>query len=241
MGTPEHQVSGEDGTWSPTPDGDQAVFWRNQATVLFDRIPLPVALCDAKGTILSANHAMASEWGTLVGRLVGRSARDLFSPTAERRLDPISEALRLRRRSRYPVEVSWCPAAGVERRGEMTIDVIGDVPDGPPNLLLILHVFEEPAAPPTAQTTGPGQTSDIEARILALAAAGCTSTHIATEVGLTADGVNYHLARLSRRWGVKNRTALVARAYVKGVLSPQAWPPAPAAAEPARGPADPPR
>ncbi|MGW6159848.1 diguanylate cyclase, partial [Streptomyces sp. NPDC055144] len=67
-------------------------------------------------------------------------------------------------------------------------------------------------------------------------------TRIAKEAGLTADGVNYHLARLSRRWGVTNRTALVGRAYVKGVLSSQAWPPAPAAAaKPVQGPADLPR
>jgi DNA-binding CsgD family transcriptional regulator len=232
MDTPEQRATGTSNAPAPAPD-DQAVFWRNQATALFDRIPLPLAFCDAQGTVLAANHALASEWGTLAGRLVGRKALDLFHPTAGRRLDPLSEALRLRRRSRYPIEVSWCPATGVERRGEMTVDLVGTAPDTPPNLLLILRIPEAPAPPrSTPQTKESGQTSAMEARILALAAAGCTSTRIATQVGLTADGVNYHLARLSRRWGVTNRTALVARAYVKGVLSPQAWPPAPAAAEP---------
>ncbi|MEU6370581.1 LuxR C-terminal-related transcriptional regulator [Streptomyces sp. NPDC046931] len=232
MDTPGQRAAGTSNASAPAPDSEQAVFWRNRATGLFDRIPLPAAFCDARGTVLSANHAMASEWGTLPGRLVGRSALDLFRPTAGR-LDPISEALRLRRRSRYPIEVSWCPPTGVERHGEMTIDLVGTAPDAPPNLLLILRIPEAPApALPTGRTKESGQTSAMEARILALAAAGCTSTRIATEVGLTADGVNYHLARLSRRWGVTNRTALVARAYVKGVLSPHAWPPAPAAAEP---------
>jgi DNA-binding CsgD family transcriptional regulator len=55
----------------------------------------------------------------------------------------------------------------------------------------------------TLRERGSGQTSGIEARILALAAAGCTSNRIATEVGLTADGVDYHLTRLFRRWGAQ--------------------------------------
>ncbi|MEV5540004.1 LuxR C-terminal-related transcriptional regulator [Saccharopolyspora shandongensis] len=70
--------------------------------------------------------------------------------------------------------------------------------------------------------------SPVEARILALAAGGVTTAQIAKSVGLTADGVNYHLQRMSRRWRMPNRTALVARAYVLGVLKPAAWPPEPA-------------
>ncbi|WP_377266861.1 LuxR C-terminal-related transcriptional regulator [Peterkaempfera sp. SMS 1(5)a] len=246
METPDDRSDG--GLNTPPPPGSdqvdfwrsQAVFWRNRAASLFDHVPLPMAFCDAQGTILTANLAMAAEWGTFAGRLVGRPALSLFRPIT--RLDPVVEALRLRRRARYPVEVSWCPAAGVERRGAMTVDVvIGNGPDAPLNLLLTVHTIEEPATPPTSRTEVPAQASDIETRILALVAAGGTSTWIAAEVGLTADGVNYHLARLSRRWGVANRTALVARAYVHGILSPQAWPPAPAAAEAGREPADPPR
>jgi DNA-binding CsgD family transcriptional regulator len=37
--------------------------------------------------------------------------------------------------------------------------------------------------------------------------------------------VNYHLTRLSDRFGVPNRTALVARAYSLGLLDPGSWPP----------------
>ncbi|MFE7532184.1 diguanylate cyclase, partial [Kitasatospora sp. NPDC057542] len=54
------------------------------------------------------------------------------------------------------------------------------------------------------------------------------TAQIAREIGVTPDGVNYHLARLSRRWRVPNRTALVARAYATGVLAPDVWPPRPA-------------
>jgi DNA-binding CsgD family transcriptional regulator len=43
-------------------------------------------------------------------------------------------------------------------------------------------------------------------------------------VGLTVDGVNYYLRRLSRLLDAPNRPALVARAYTLGLLSPEAWP-----------------
>ncbi|MFE3654258.1 hypothetical protein ACFXO2_41920 [Streptomyces sp. NPDC059152] len=41
--------------------------------------------------------------------------------------------------------------------------------------------------------------------------------------------MNYHLTRLARRWRVQGRTALVAKAYVLGVLAADRWPPVPAA------------
>ncbi|MGW3232580.1 response regulator transcription factor [Kitasatospora sp. NPDC001095] len=80
-------------------------------------------------------------------------------------------------------------------------------------------------APPPGPKAG---TSPVEARILAAAARGDTTAQIAREIGITPGGVNYHLARLSRRWRVPNRTALVARAYATGVLAPNTWPPRPA-------------
>ncbi|TVT35868.1 PAS domain-containing protein [Amycolatopsis rhizosphaerae] len=202
---------------------DEAVFWRNRTVALFDRMPMPVAFCDAHGTILSANSAMAAEWGVLPGRLEGRSVLDLFHPTTG--LHPIAEAVRLRRRSRYPVEVSWTGGSGAERHGEMTVDVVSDTPGAPLHLLLLLRVLDEPAPAPEDARTG---VSEREARILALAAGGATTAQIASALGLTVDGVNYHFGRLSRRWGVTGKPALVARAYVAGVLDPGAWPPEPA-------------
>ena len=46
-------------TGSPVPDSRAAVFWRNRALGLFDRLPLPTAYCTTDGTILRANAAMA--------------------------------------------------------------------------------------------------------------------------------------------------------------------------------------
>jgi DNA-binding CsgD family transcriptional regulator len=198
--------------------GRDAVFWRNRTIALFDRVPMPVAFCDSRGVIRTVNPAMAAEWSALPGDLSGKDVLELFQP--EGGVHPVEEALRLRRRSRYPVAVSWTAGSGARRRGEMTADLVNDVPDEPPNLLLVLQVHEElPDEPPGV--------SALEARILALAAGGSTSAQIASAVGLTVDGVNYHFTQLGRRWAVAGKTALVARAYVEGVLDSGEWPPKP--------------
>ncbi|MFJ1747568.1 helix-turn-helix transcriptional regulator [Streptomyces sp. NPDC088116] len=207
-------------------DGD-AVAWRNRAFLLFDRLPVPVALCDKDGLILMANPALAAEWGELPAHLRGRNALDLLRPSGVTQLRPIAEAVRHGRRSRYPVAVSWSAAGGVERYGEATIDLLGEGPQAVPVLLLLLRVRGEHGEPRTSPVPAE-EVSGMELRILTLVASGSTTARTAKAVGLTVDGVNYHVARLCRRWDVPNRAALVAHAYVTGVLTPGAWPPAPA-------------
>ncbi|WP_446750571.1 PAS domain-containing protein [Streptomyces sp. WZ-12] len=205
--------------------------FRDYFVMLLYRIPTPIAVCRADGEVLIANPAMAAQWGAVPGQLRGRNLLDRFRPRDPAQIVRIMEALRLGRRSRYPVRVRWRTAPGEpERHGELTIDPVGDPSAEPPALLALLweETGSAAAAPPPAPRAA---TSPVEARILALAAGGATTAAIGSALGLTVDGVNYHLTRLARRWRVQGRTALVARAYVLGVLDPGRWPPAPAAPE----------
>ncbi|MFV0130493.1 helix-turn-helix transcriptional regulator [Streptomyces sp. HMX112] len=202
-------------------DSGDLVDWRNRALLVFDRVPVPIAVCRTDGLILLANPAMAAEWGTRPGRLPGRNVLELFHPRSADQVHRIVEAVRLGHRSRYPLQVHWSAPDGRERYGELTADTVSDSADAPLWLLVLLRVLgDRPAPRREAAEVGPA-----EKRILALAAGGATTDRIARSVGLTVDGVNYHLTRLARRWAVPNRTALIARAYVLGVLSPDAWPP----------------
>ncbi|MDN0197687.1 PAS domain S-box protein [Streptomyces sp. S.PNR 29] len=205
----------------------EAVVWRNRALTLFDRVTVPVAVCDVYGAVLLANPAMAAECGTTPGRLRGRDVLELFSPREATQVERIAQALRLRHRSRYQVSVCWRAPGGAERYGELTADPVSDTVEDTPALLVMLRVQGE--REPCAQT--PVRVTPMEARILALLAGGATTARAARETGLTSDGVTYHLRRLSARWGATNRTELVARAYALGVLAPGVWPPAPAEAE----------
>ncbi|MFF3766997.1 PAS domain-containing protein [Streptomyces sp. NPDC001922] len=196
--------------------------------MLFDRMPLPLALCGTDGGIVLANPAMGAECGRTAGRLVGRNILELFRPQASAQLDRITEALHLGRRSRYPLAVRWT-AGGAVYEGELMVDPVSEDTGGPPGLLVMLRRTDTARAatdgPPAHRPPEVGPTAG---RILALAAAGHTTAAIARTVGLTVDGVTYHLTQLSRRWRAPNRAALVARAYALGVLVPGQWPPAPA-------------
>lgn len=234
---------GPDGDHCPHPPHDghgvppgrtaEAVAWRNRFLLLLDRVQSPLAVCRIDGTMIIANPAMAAQWDVSPGRLLGRNALELFRPREPGQLERLVEALRLGHRSRYPIEVRW-RTGGTERCGELTVDPVSETPAEQPALLAQLRVRDAGTTGRTAgreardaDSGGPDAASPAEARILALAASGATTASIAGTVGLTADGVTYHLTRLSKRWNVPNRAALVARAYALGVLDAAVWPPAP--------------
>jgi PAS domain S-box-containing protein len=173
------------------------------------------------GRVVLANPAMATECGTTPGRLRGRQVLELFRPQEAGQVERIAEALRLRYRSRYQVSVCWRAPGGAERYGELTADPVSDSAEETPALLVMLRVLGEHAAPGPE----PAPTTEVERRVLALLAGGATTARAARELGLSRDGVTYHLRRLSARWGAANRTELVARAYALGVLLPGVWPP----------------
>jgi DNA-binding NarL/FixJ family response regulator len=60
--------------------------------------------------------------------------------------------------------------------------------------------------------------SDAEERMLTLAAYGHSNEHIARATSYSRQAVGWHLSRIMRAWKTPNRTALVALAFVKGVL-----------------------
>ncbi|MFG2191852.1 PAS domain S-box protein [Streptomyces sp. NPDC048639] len=205
----------------------EAIAWRNRFLMLFDRMPLAMALCRTDGEILLANPALGAEWGRPAGQLTGRNVLDLFRPRTAAQLERIAEALRVGRRSRYPVAVGWT-SGGADRRGELTVDPVSEGTHEVPALLVVLRTADavpDGAAEPGSPLREDGDVDPVGRRVLSLAAAGLTTAAIAKTMGLTVDGVNYHVTRLSRRWRTPNRTALVAKAYALGILSPGHWPP----------------
>ncbi|MFG2816143.1 PAS domain-containing protein [Streptomyces sp. NPDC048410] len=190
--------------------------------MLFDRVAVPVAVCDVYGKVLMANPAMAAECGTSPGQLRGRDVLELFRPQEAGQVERIAQALRLRHRSRYQVSVSWSGPGGSERHGELTADPVSDSTDETPALLVMLRVLGETEPEPAPE---PVPVTPVEGAVLALLAGGATTGRAARELGLSRDGVTYHLRRLSARWHAANRTELVARAYALGVLAPGVWPP----------------
>lgn len=211
-----------------------AAIWRGRFLTLLDRSPVPTAIAGTGGLVSVANPAFASALGLQPGRVANQLLLDLLTPTNRQQLRKLDEAMRSGRRSRYPVEVSWT-ARGTARHGQVTVEPVTDPLADTPPLLVTLRVAEERAETPGNDTSARADSageelahpalSAQEARILRLVAGGATTSVVARAVGIGVDGVNYHLTRLCRRLRAQNRTALVARAYVLGLLDPEAWPP----------------
>ncbi|QES45357.1 diguanylate cyclase [Streptomyces venezuelae] len=217
-------------TAAAKPREADAAVWRGRFVTLLDRSPTPTAIAGTNGLVSVANPAFTAALGLQPGGVAGRLLLDLLTPTNSDQLRKLDEAMRSGRRSRYPVEACW-RARGTVRHGQVTVEPVTDPLEDTPPLIVTLRVADE------GEETGGDGVGDAEdelahpalsaqeARILRLVAGGATTAVVARTIGIGVDGVNYHLTRLCRRLRVPNRTALVARAYVLGLLAPEAWPP----------------
>ena len=99
-------------------------------------------------------------------------------------------------------------ARGHANSGHLTVELVDEALLGERPLLVFLHVNH-----PELERHPPVTLEPVAAHILELVASGVTTSVVARQVGLTVDGVNYHLGRLCRRLDAPNRVALVARAF----------------------------
>ena len=152
-------------------------------------------------------------------RLRDRSLLDVVTAADSAAVEQLTDALLHRRHGRFPLDVRWT-ARGHANSGHLTVELVDEALLGERPLLVFLHVNH-----PEPERHPPVTLEPVAARILELVASGVTTSVVARQVGLTVDGVNYHLGRLCRRLDAPNRVALVARAYVLGLLDPTVWPP----------------
>ncbi len=192
----------------------------NQLINMFDRFPLGCAICYTEGFRLRVvNPAFGEAVGVAREQLRDRSLLDVVTAVDSAAVEQLTDALLHRQHGRFPLDVRWT-SRGHAHSGHLTVELVDEALLGELPLLVFLHVsHREPERQP------PMTLEPVAARILELVASGVTTSVVARQVGLTVDGVNYHLGRLCRRLDAPNRVALVARAYVLGLLDPRAWPP----------------
>jgi hypothetical protein len=78
---------------------------------------------------------------------------------------------------------------------------------------------------PTRLLPAPVTITEIPAHILVGLASGLSTQQLASRLGLSSRGVEYHISNMLRALKAPNRSALVARSYALGILDPQHWPP----------------
>jgi DNA-binding CsgD family transcriptional regulator len=118
---------------------------------------------------------------------------------------------------------AWSDARAVPARGAPQAVPDASVPDRPRPSVTALGggSIELVAVDPTL--------TEAESRMLALAAYGHSNERIARDTSYSRQAVGWHLSRIMRAWKTPNRTALVALAFVKGVLVARSAPRTPRA------------
>ncbi|WP_053710951.1 PAS domain-containing protein [Streptomyces sp. NRRL B-3648] len=173
----------------------------------------------ADGRVGEAGTAVADLLRIRLPELIGVPADSLLARTPERgALHRIWDDLAGgRRRSARAAAVLVDKDSGL-RRVRVHLSAVPGASERVSGVWAVMtHVgLRQEAQPPLTAT---------QVRILALLAAGRSNADIAGTLHLSRQTVDYHLSRLRDRLGAATRPALVARAYVLGILSPQAWPP----------------
>lgn len=186
---------------------------------LRDHSGLPCALLSANGRVVQASAAAAELLETRRSDLVGRRAHTLLAPTPDlAQLHRRWNGLIARRVRRVETSAVLVDVRGRQRRAQLHLTTVGRSAARARNVWAVIthqSLVHEAHAPLTAA----------QIRILALLAEGSSNGEIATSMRLSRQTVDYHLSRLRELLGAATRPALVARAYVLGILAPRAWPP----------------
>ncbi|MFH8987824.1 LuxR C-terminal-related transcriptional regulator [Streptomyces sp. NPDC017940] len=169
---------------------------------------------------MEASAAAATLFRVGVHDLVGRRAHTLLAPEPglgllHRRWN----GLIARRTRRLETSAVLVDARGLQRRAQLHPTTIGH------SAARARHVWAVVTHQSLAHEAHPSLTA-AQIRILSLLAEGSSNGDIATSLKLSRQTVDYHLSRPRHLLGAATRPALVARAYVLGILAPpRAWPP----------------
>ncbi|MEU0126661.1 MULTISPECIES: PAS domain S-box protein [unclassified Streptomyces] len=186
---------------------------------LRDHSGLPCALLSANGRVVQASAAAAELFQTCRSDLVGRRAHTLLAPAPDLgRLHGRWNGLIARRVRRVETSAVLVDAQGRQRRAQLHLTTVGRSAARARNVWAVVthQSLAHDAHPPLTAA---------QIRILSLLAEGSSNGEIAASLKLSRQTLDYHLSRLRELLGAATRPALVARAYVLGILAPRAWPP----------------
>jgi PAS domain S-box-containing protein len=186
---------------------------------LRDHSGLPCLRLSPDGRVGEAGTAVAELLRVRLSDLVGLPADRLLAKTPERgALHRVWDDLVGGRRRSARASAVLVDGDGWQRRARVHLSTVCRTAERVSSVWAVITRLglRQETQPPLTAT---------QVRILALLAAGRSNADVAGTLHLSRQAVDYHLSRLRDLLGAATRPALVARAYVLGILSPQAWPP----------------
>ncbi|MFB9903704.1 PAS domain-containing protein [Allokutzneria oryzae] len=193
--------------------------WRNRHEALFGHTPTPMVVMTTTGDVIDANPAFCALVRVRVSELRRMTSRQLAEGDEWR--SPFTDLLAGRvNAARYSKKYRRLSASAVD--AAVTAVRVTDPEDGSDRIVEIVRAGEPDDIDTAAITL-----NDTEASVLAMRAEGLSLVEIASRLGMTRRGVDYHLRVLARRLRctTNNAAVLVARAYHLGLLDQRTWPP----------------
>jgi PAS domain S-box-containing protein len=203
----------------PTTPLADATWYR----VLFDQAWLPLARIDLAGRILDGNAAFCQLLGRPLHELRGLTGGELLAPGDRQAMREQWRRLIGGQRTRYRSRVL---AVHKDRRLISAIATAWLVrTDGAAPSQAVCSLFPDADAPPGDLVPAGLRLSACEAAALEGLARGLSNAELGERLHLSRQGLDYQLVQLRRKLRAQSRCALVARAYVLGVLALAVWPP----------------
>ncbi len=179
---------------------------------------------DAGLRILEVNDAFCGHLGLTSGELKGEYLPRYLRPSADVSLREHFDELLRGRRSEFSVPMTLVDAHGAETDCLVTGIALTSAPHTGCTLIALVVPDGAPGTP-LLLAPGPTPLTAVPARILEGVAAGLSTQQLASRLGLSSHGVEYHISVMMRKLKAPNRSALVARAYALNLFVHHCWPP----------------
>jgi PAS domain S-box-containing protein len=193
---------------------------------LFERSGMCMARLDGGVRLVEVNADFSRQFGCLPMELGGRCFADLLHADVRTLVSRQFTRLLAERGSRFTEPmVAFHQKDSTVFSGELTgFSVRGSGSGSGSGSLMVLVCPQGGSRKGRSAASHRLALTEIEARILEGVALGVSTVNLAATLYLSRGGVSYHVDILMRRLKVKNRPALVSKAYSIGLIRP-GWPP----------------
>jgi PAS domain S-box-containing protein len=191
---------------------------------LFERSGMCMAKLDNGIRLVEVNADFSRQFGCLPSELNGRCFADLLHADVRTPVSRQFTLLLAEQRSRFTEpRIAFRQKDSTVFSGELTGFTVRS--DGSRiDSLMVLVCPQGSSRKGRSAARHKLVLTDIEARILEGVAHGVSTVDLASMLYLSRGGIGYHVNILMRKLKVKNRPALVSKAYFIGLIRP-GWPP----------------
>lgn len=191
----------------------------------FERSGLCVAHFDHASRVIEANGDFCRQFGRSPREMYGLTFSDLLHPSVREKIIQQLGRLVHGQRARFADRIVALRPGDAAFTAELTglaIHGSGGQVDG---VMVLVRPEKGEQVSKTVAGRGKKLLTRMDARILEGVAAGVTTPQLAATLYLSRGGVEYHVAALLRKLKVKNRAALISKAYSRGLFEVGSWPP----------------